>query len=69
MNREEFKKYIKSIGFEYDNITGFYDYKEFRIYLWYGNYNFWNGSEWKFAIPYNDLTKLFRGIKLKKILE
>ena len=77
MNQEEFRKYIESIGFEY-NYGFYYDYKEFRIDLFNltgGHYDFWNGSEWIHNIPYNDLKpfekyfkKELRSIKLKSLL-
>ena len=69
-SREEFKKFILSIGFKDDN-NHFYRYKEFIIYLYSDFYDFCNGSEWIRNIDYNDLTplrKFDRGYKLKKIL-
>ena len=64
MTREEFKKYIESIGF-----------KKYVIDLYNNYYNFHNGSKWYYDIYYNDLRPLenefkqeLRSIKLKKIL-
>ena len=72
MNRNEFIKLIKSIGFKpYDNYVS-YTYKEFALSLWNYYYDFWNGSNWVDYIPYNDLTlvlKLSRSIKLKELLK
>ena len=69
MKREEFIKYIESIGFKYNGSS--YRYKEYYIYLFIEYYHFYNGSESIYDIPLNDLTpllKLIRSIKLKKIL-
>ena len=75
MNREEFTKYIKSLGFEI--INGFlYNYKEFRILLYREFYTCYNGSEMiADCIDYNDLSpiekylkKELRRIKLKQLL-
>ncbi len=71
MNREEFIKYIESIGFEGGSYY-FYSYKDFKISLYYDHYTFWNGSYWIDDIPFNDLKpllKLIRSIKLKSILK
>ena len=71
MNKEEFIKYIESIGF-IDNNDELYVYKGFGINLYYSYYNFFNGSEWEFDIPYNDLKpllKIIRSIKLKQLLK
>ena len=73
MIREEFKKFIKSIGFEYN--YGYYEYKEYRICLYTGCYHFHDGSEWIVDIPLNNLRSIenyfkqeLRSIKLKKLL-
>ena len=74
MSREEFKNYIKSIGFEYNDAI-VYDYKKYRIDLYQYIYDFYNGSEWVYDIDLNDLTLLekyfkkeLRSIKLKQLL-
>ena len=84
MSREEFKNYIKSIGFEYtvslSNIER-YDYKNYIIDLYQvhdvyqDHYDLCNGSIWTYDIKLNDLTLLqnkfkreLRSIKLKKLL-
>jgi hypothetical protein len=74
MKQEEFKKYIKSIGF---NTIGYnyYQYKEFRIDLHYDYfYYFYIGSEWS-GHYYTDLDPIYnnfknelRSIKLKELL-
>ena len=74
MTREEFKKYIESIGFKkyvIDLYDDCYEYKSYKIYL----YNNFYSSEWSNRTNYNDLTPLenefkqeLRSIKLKKIL-
>ena len=69
MNREEFKKLIESIGFEYKGF--YYIYKEYRIDLYRNIYGFHNGSKWR-IYDYNDskqLKKLTRNVKLKQILK
>ena len=70
MKIQEFKNYIKSIGYKYDKMD-YYQYGEFMIHLCTDSYMFYNGIEW-FFYKYNDLTpflKLSRSIKIKKILE
>ena len=74
MKREEFIKYIESIGFE-DIGIGLYGYKEFRIHIWGFDYTFYDGSVFDDNIPLNDLEliekkfkKEFRSIKLKALL-
>ena len=84
MNREEFKMFIESIGFEYtvslSNIER-YDYKNYIIDLYQDHdvYQYHcdlcNGSIWTYGIKLNDLTLLqnkfkreLRSIKLKKLL-
>ena len=42
MSREEFIYFIKSIGFKY-NGHGYYEYKEYEIFLLYNHYDFFNG--------------------------
>ena len=73
INKEEFVKLIKSIGFKYINLHyGYYDYKSYRIDLASNYYNFYNGSVWTFHIKLDDLSvfkKELRSIKLKKILK
>ena len=70
MNREEFIKYIESIGFQ-SNEHGYYNYKAFKIYYHIEEYEFYNGSEWC-AHYYNDLApelkRLIRSYKLKALL-
>ena len=72
-SKEEFEKLIESIGFK--SIGRYYYYKEFVIYLYANEYNFYNGSEWVYDIDLNDLRlienyfkKELRTFKLKKIL-
>ena len=68
-SREEFKKYIESIGFEY-NFPNYY-YKQYKVYLYKDFYTFESDSEVLYTIGYNDLTlfrKFDRSYKLKKIL-
>ena len=75
MNREEFKHFILSIGFKY-NDSGYYGYyyKNYRINLYTDCYDLCDGSGWV-GYDYNDLSPLekefkkeLRSIKLKKIL-
>ena len=73
MSKEEFKKYIESIGFKYDSYS--YLYKNYQIDLYNNNYNFYNRSGWALNISLNNLKPLqkefkneLRSIKLKKIL-
>ena len=71
MNREEFEKFIESIGFK-DNGSDFnHYYKQYRIYLYPYNYDFYNGSEWIHYIDFDltPLKKMTRCIKLKQILK
>ena len=76
MNREEFKKLIESIGFEYNRLYYFHNYDEYRIDLYDYHYYFDNGSGWIDYEHYlNDLTpiqehfkKELRSIKLKGLL-
>ena len=72
-SREEFKKFIKSIGFKFDGL--YYDYKQYSIFVYNRNYYFYNGSG---CITYvlDDLTPLekefkkeLRSIKLNQILK
>ena len=68
MNREEFKNYIKSIGFV--NIRyNRYEYKHYIIYIHTNCYYFDDGYSMMWDL--NDLTplgKIIRSIKLKQIL-
>ena len=71
MTKDEFKKYIESIGFISNTRNG-YRYKNFVIVLWTDIYYLNNGSKWIYDIPYTDLSpisKSIRSIKLKSILE
>ena len=78
MTREEFIKFIESIGFKYIEFIGIkyndvivYGYKEYIISLYSKDYDIYNGSEWIFNIKFNDLTpldKIIRSYKLKNIL-
>ena len=57
MNKKEFKQFILSIGFKYNDN--------------YNYYNFYNGHEWVYDIDLNDLRplkKFTRSIKLKELL-
>ena len=80
MSKEEFKKYIESIGFKYIaqvyTTDTHYRYKNYQIDLYNNNYNFYNRSGWALNISLNNLKPLqkefkneLRSIKLKKILE
>ena len=69
INKKEFVKLIKSIGFI--KIGYEYEYKEYRIDLASNYYNFYNGSGWTFHIKLDDLSvfkKELRSIKLKQLL-
>ena len=75
MTRLEFHEFIKSLGFKLNGVYGGYIYKEYKIDLYGYHYDFYNGSEWVFSIPLNDLTPLvkefkkeLRSIKLINIL-
>ena len=72
MSKEEFVKFIESIGFNHNGHNGhYYLYKEYSIYLFLKHYGFHNGSEWVYNIKLNDLTPLkqiIRSIKLKQLL-
>ncbi len=72
MNKEKFKKLIKSIGFKDNGCLYKYEYKDFEIYLYDIFYDFHNGSGWIDNIPLNDLApelkRLIRSIKLKQLL-
>ena len=78
MTREEFIKFIESIGFKYIEFIGIkyndvivYGYKEYIISLYSKDYDFYNGSEWFSSIKLDDLTPLKqidRSYKLKNIL-
>ena len=66
MNKEEFIKFIESIGFKLSSSYIFYEYKEYTVSLYLGHYNFHSGSEWIYNIDLNDLTplkKITRSIK------
>ena len=74
MNEIEFRNYIESIGFKFDNYYSFFKYNEFVIIFKGGFYIFFNGSKWSNHY-YGDLTpienhfkKYFRSIKLKELL-
>ena len=74
MIREEFIKYIESIGFE-EIDSNYYVYKYCDIDLYEDIYVFHNGYEWFYDIDLNDLTLLekyfkkeLRSIKLKQLL-
>ena len=69
----DFKKYIESIGFIYDDFT--HRYKEYKIRFNYIVYDFYNGSEWIYNTKLNDLRLIenyfkqeLRSIKLKGLL-
>ena len=75
----DFQKYIKSIGFKFDDnyheYKKYYEYKKFRIYLYTNYYSFYNGYEWIYNRDLNDSTPLekefkneLRSIKLKELL-
>ena len=84
MNKEEFKKYIESIGFYYEGFYYVYkkhhgvnhlDSKMYSIICHLYNYIFYNGGKGE-RYTYNDLKPLekefkkeLRSIKLKQILE
>ena len=74
MSEEKFKLLIESIGFKY-NVHRYYEYKNYQIDLFEDIYDFFDGSEWTWGIPLNDITLLenefkqaLRSIKLKNIL-
>ena len=80
MSREEFIKYIETIGFEYavsfnnierhDFYNDGYNYKKYRIELYNNYYDFYNGSGWCYY-GFNNISPLKqieRSYKLKKIL-
>ena len=72
MNREEFIKLIKYIGFILESNLAYhrYYYKNYEINLYDYIYNFYNGSEW-IKSDLNDLSpfkKELRSIKLKGLL-
>ena len=73
MNREEFKKFIESIGFK-DLKNGNYVYKEYIISLFVKRYEIYISPGWS-LYDYNDLKPLekefkseLRSIKLKQLL-
>ena len=78
-SRDEFIKFIKSIGFEYNKINGYYEYKEFRIFFKgdiYYNISIFKSGGGILHIPLNDITLLekefkreIRSIKLKGLLK
>ena len=74
MSRDEFTKYIETIGFNSNNNNNIYLYKNYKIIIFghigyhLGYYNKWFNDS---AIPFDDLTlliKLDRKYKLKMIL-
>ena len=81
MRRNEFIKYIESLGFNdislfNDSIIRLYEYKDYDICLEIYSYDFSNGSEYYRGIDLNNLTpineylkKELRSIKLKQILK
>ena len=73
MSLEEFKKIIETIGFEYDTIGYYYEYKEYCIVLYKDQYSFYNGSKWIYnitdLIPFEkEFKREIRSIKLKQLL-
>ena len=75
MSREEFKNYIESIGFEYDDSIYLYKHYSIDFYIDEKCYHFWNGTEWQLYNLNNStpLDKYFkkelRSNKLKQILK
>ena len=78
MSREEFKKFIESIGFKSDtDWICRYRYKEYTIITHpkYNTCDFYNGSEWVFYNKLNDIRPFdmyfkqeLRSFKLKELL-
>ena len=72
MTRDEFKKYIKSIGFEQSkDYTLSYIYKEYDIFMWTYAYDLSIDGKQIQTYPFNNLEPLRRfdrSYKLKKIL-
>jgi len=79
MNKEEFIKYIKSIGFTQENFDVVKEFNSYdldkkylyKIYLFGLFYDFYNGEEWFYYIPYTDLTplkKIIRDNRLNELL-
>ena len=76
MSKEEFEKYIESIGFEYIEkpyTVGLYCHKEYRISLFDNFYKIVNinNNEWSGWYNFDHLKplrKFDRSYKLKKIL-
>ena len=72
MTRDEFKKFIESIGFVPVQKKIIYDYKIYRIIVKENSYDFYNGWDWRDNISMDDLNillKITRRIKLKRILK
>ncbi len=84
MTLDKFKEIIKSIGFVESNPKFeqggrnkriLYEYKEFEIYMYYTDYNFFDGYIWQ-NYKLDDLNHLkntfkkeLRAIKLKELLK
>ncbi len=75
MKRESFVILIKSVGFEYNSTSGYFEYKDFKIDLYYDFYKYCDNLG---CILYNinnlkpienQFKNEFRSIKLKKILK
>jgi len=79
MNKEEFIVLIESIGFKKENLNSNsydldkrYRYKKFLIYLFGLFYDFYNGEEWSYDIPFsetNPLKKIIRDNRLNELLD
>ena len=76
MNREDFKIFIKCIGFKSDTSVFYYVYKDYKINLFEDNsYNLFKGSEWigfeycnNMEILERYFKKELRSFKLKQLL-
>ncbi len=76
MEREEFIKFIESIGFVQGSFPYVYTYKKFRIHFQYADgYSLNDGFKWITNILYKDFKiiekyfkKEIRSIKLKQLL-
>ena len=74
MSRDEFVKYIESIGFKRsDSFYNEYIYNDFKILCWTDKYQFSKGSpNVKYYLYSNlapELLKLERSYKLKELLK
>ena len=69
-SKKEFIDYIKSLGFICFDV--YFKYKGFSIIVDYRYYDFWDGSNWVYNIPHDNLEllrKFDRSYKIRKILK